>query len=96
MLKGCRTWIVHSSSTRICISMIVQDRVEGMIMIGMVLVKKDMLRYVRDLRAVSRIGRCLSDHHVILCEVRLVDAWIKRGNVVNLAMMISEKLKEHP
>ena len=39
------------------------------------------------------MGQGLSDHHVILCEVRLVGAWIKRREVLDGARRIrSEKL----
>ena len=48
-------------------------------MIDLVLVKRDMLRYVQDVRG---MGRDLSDHYVVLCKVRLVGAWIKRREVV--------------
>ena len=44
----------------------------------LVLVKKDMLRYVQDVRAVRGMGQGPLDHHVVLCKVRLVGAWIKR------------------
>ena len=47
-------------------------------MIDMVLVKDDMLRYVQNMMVMIRMGRDLSDHHVVLCKVRLVGAWIKR------------------
>ena len=41
-------------------------------------------------------GRVLSDYHVVLCKVRLVEAWIKRRKVVVGARRFrSEKLKEH-
>ena len=43
-------------------------------MIDLVLAKKDMLRYVQDVRAERGMGRGLSDHHVVLCKVRLVGA----------------------
>ena len=43
-----------------------QDGVEIKNMIDLVLVKRDMLRYVQDVRAVRGIGRGLSDHHGIL------------------------------
>ena len=37
----------------------------------------------------------LSDHHMVLCKVRLVGAWIKRKEVVVGARRIrSEKLRE--
>ena len=41
-----------------------QDRVKVMIMVDLVLVKKTMLRYI------NSVG---SDHHVVLCKVRLVN-----------------------
>ena len=47
-------------------------------MIDLVLFKRDMLRYVQDVRAMRVLGRSLSDHHVGLCNVRLVGAWIQR------------------
>ena len=37
-----------------------------------------MLRYIQDVRAVRGMGRVLSDHHVVLCKVRLMSMWIKR------------------
>ena len=41
-------------------------------MVDLVLVKKDMLCYVQDVRAVRGMGQGLSEHHVLLCKVRLV------------------------
>ena len=43
-------------------------------MIDLVLVKRDMLPYVQDVRAVRGMERGLSDHHVLLYKVRLVGA----------------------
>ena len=41
------------------------------------------------------MGRGLSDHHVVLCKVRLVGAWIKRREVeVGARSIRSEKLRE--
>ena len=59
-----------------------QDGVEVKSMMDLVMVKRDMLRYVQDVRAVRGIGRDLSDHHALLCKVRLVGAWIKRREVM--------------
>ena len=60
------------------------------------LVKKDMLRCVQDVRAVRGMGRGISDHHVVLCKLRLVGAWIRRREVVDSARRIrSEKLRDH-
>ena len=44
-----------------------QDGVEVKSKIGLVLVKKDMMHFVQDLTAVRRMGRGISDHHVVLC-----------------------------
>ena len=41
------------------------------------------------------MGRSISDHHVVLCKVRLVGTWIKKREVVDGARKLSEKLKEH-
>ena len=63
-----------------------QDRVEEKNMIELVLVKKDMLHYGQDVKAVKGMGRGFSDHHVVLCKkVRFVGLWIKRREVVNTA-----------
>ena len=41
--------------------------------------KKDTQHLVQDVRAVRGMEQGLSDHHVVLCIVRLVGVWIKRG-----------------
>ena len=48
-----------------------QDGVELKNMIDLVLVEKAMLRYVPDVGAVREMGRGLSDHHAVLCKVRI-------------------------
>ena len=45
---------------------------------------KDMLQYVQDVKVVKGMGQGLSDHHIVLCKIRLVGAWIK-----------SKKLRDH-
>ena len=65
-------------------------------MIDLVLLKRDMLRYVQDVRAVTGIGRGFSDNHVVLCKIRLVGTWIKiREVVVGARKIRSEKLREY-
>ena len=55
-----------------------------------------MLQYVQDVRVVRGMGRGFSDHHVVLCKVRLVGAWIKRREVLVGARRIrSGKLRKH-
>ena len=64
-------------------------------MINLVLVKRDVLRYVQDVRPVKGKGRGLSDHYVVLFKVKLVGAWIERREVVVVARKIrSEELKK--
>ena len=55
-----------------------QDGVEANSMIYLVLVKKDMLCFMQDVRAVEGMGRGILDHHVVLCKVRFLGTWIKR------------------
>ena len=64
-------------------------------MIDLVLVNRDMLRYVQDVRMVRGMGCSLSDHDVVLCKVRLVGEWTKRRELMVGARRIrSEKLRE--
>ena len=72
-----------------------QDGVDPKSTIHLVLVKRDMLHYVQDVRVLKGMGRGLSDHHVSLCKVSLVGAWIKKRDVVIGGKRIrSEKLRE--
>ena len=65
-------------------------------MIDLVLVKKDMLHYMQDERAVRGMGQGLFNHNIVLCKVRLVSIWIKWREVMNGAKGIrSEKMREH-
>ena len=74
----------------------VQAEVEVMSLTGLVLVTKDMLRYVQHVKAIRGIERGLLDHHVVLCKVRLVATLIKRREVVNEVRRVrSKKLREN-
>ena len=64
-------------------------------MIDLVLVSRDMLQYVQEAGVVRGLGQGLSDHYVVLCKVRLIEAWIKRREVVGARSIRSEKLREH-
>ena len=55
-----------------------QDGVEVKNMIDLVPVNKGMLCFEQDVKAVRGMGQEISDHHVVLCKVRLVGKWIKR------------------
>ena len=48
-----------------------QGGVETKSMIDLVLVKRDMLRYVQDVRAVRGMERGLSDHYVVLYKYKV-------------------------
>ena len=68
--------------------------VEVRSIIDLVLVKKDMLRFVQDVRVGRGMGHEISDHNIVLCKVRLVGTGIKRREVVDGARRIrSEKLR---
>ena len=51
-----------------------EDALEVKGMINLVLVKKDILISMLDVKIVRGIGRSFSDHHAVLCKVRLVGA----------------------
>ena len=42
-------------------------------LIDLLLVKKDMLRYVQDVKSMRGVRRDLSDHHVLMCKV----SWLR-------------------
>ena len=50
------------------------DGVEVKSITDLVLVKTYILRYVQDVRTVRGMGRGLTNCHVVLCKVRLVEA----------------------
>ena len=52
-----------------------QDREEIKSMIvDLVLMKRGMLQCVQDVRVVRGMERGLSDHHVVMCKVKLIGA----------------------
>ena len=97
--KGDFVWVTHfqhrslNKDSRVARG---QDGMEIKSMMDLVLVKRDMLHYVQDVRVVKGMGRGISDHYVVLCKVRLLGAWLKRRDVVVGARRIrSEKLRKH-
>ena len=62
----------YTLSTEVCLS---TQGWQGVSMIDLVLVKKDMLRFVQNVRAVRGMGRGLLDHHALLYKVRLGESW---------------------
>ena len=89
------TYFEHKSLHKYILMARDQDRAEVKSIVDLVLVKKDILHYVQDVRAVRVMGQDLSDHYVVLCKVRLVGTCMKRKEEVDGARRIrSEKLRE--
>ena len=64
-------------------------------MIDLVLVTKNILCYLQDVKAVRGMGQGLTYHCVVLCKVKLVGACIKRKEVMTGTRRIrSEKLRK--
>ena len=97
--KGDSVWVTyfnHRSVHKYTRVARCRDCVEIKSRIDLVMVKRDMLRYVQDVSTVRGMGRGLSYHYFVLFKVRLVGAWIKRREVVVGARRIrSKKLREH-
>ena len=71
--KGDSVWITHFKHKSVHkYTRMGEGRggVEIKSMIDLVLVKRDMLRYMQDVRVVRGMGRVLSDHYVVLGKVR--------------------------
>jgi len=47
-------------------------------MIDYMMVRKDMLRDVCDVRSIRGLGGGLSDHMIVLCKLRLSGVWIRK------------------
>ena len=58
-----------------------QYGVEMKSIIDLVLLKRDMLRYVQDVMVVRGMGLGLSDPYVVPFKIRLIGAWIKRRDI---------------
>src|SRR5678815_5157894 len=64
-------------------------------MTDFVFVKKEMLKYVLDVKSVRGLGMGLSDHYVVLCKIKLVGAWTERKVIQKeVGKIKSEKLSE--
>src|SRR5678815_1676101 len=71
-----------------------RDGIEVKSMIDLVLVKKEMLKYVLDVKSVRELGMELSDHYVVLCKIKLVGVWKERKMIrKELGRIKSEKDK---
>ena len=55
---------------------------EIMNMIDAVLVKGDVLNYTYNVKTVSGMGRGISIHSVVTCEVQLAGTWMKKKKVL--------------
>ena len=47
-------------------------------LIDLVLVKKEMLKYVMDVKAVRGMGMGISDNYIVLCKIVFVGAWMEK------------------
>ena len=64
-------------------------------LIDMVLVKKEMLKFVMDVKAVRGLGMGISDHYIVLCKIVFVGAWMERKEKrTEMGRIRSEKLRE--
>ena len=73
-----------------------QDRVEVMSLIDVVLVKKDLLHYVQNMRVVRGMGHEVS--HIILLYCVKLGWWVlglRREMVTGVGRIRSEKLMEY-
>ena len=82
--RGVNTYFEHRNLHKYTRVVKGQDGVEVKSTTDLVLVKKAMLSYVQDVRALRGMERGLSD----LCKVRLVGMGLKRRVVVNGARRI--------
>ena len=64
-----------------------QDGVEAKNMIDLMQVMKDMLRYVKEMMAMRGMGRDLSNHHVVLCKVKLMGTCTRSLEVKGMKWM---------
>ena len=72
MLKGSCVWVTyfeHKNLHKYSRVARGQDGEEIKSMIDLALIKKDMLRFVQEVRAVRGMGQGISDHHVVLSQV---------------------------
>ena len=72
-----------------------RDGIEVKSMIDLVLVKKEMLKYMLDVKSVRCLEMGLSDHYVVLCKIKLVGTWMERKVIrKEVGKIKSEKFSE--
>jgi hypothetical protein len=74
----CNTFFSHKNVHKYTRVGVDRDGNEVKSMIDLVLVKKEMLRYVLDVKSIRGLGMGISDHYVVLCKIRLVGVWMER------------------
>ena len=76
----------------------VKEKADGRVersMIDFVLVKKEMLKYVMDVKVVRGLSMDISDHIVVLCKIKLVGVWLEKKEVRKVVGRIKcEKLSD--
>ena len=92
--KVCYTFFKQKSIHKYTRVGVGRDGIEVKSMIDLVLVK-EILKYVLDVKSVRGLGMGLSDHYVVLCKIKLVEAWMKRKVIrKEVGRIKSEKLNE--
>jgi hypothetical protein len=94
-MSVCNTFFDHKSVHKYTRVGVDRNGNETKSLIDLVLVKKEMLKYVMDVRAVRGLGMGISDHHVVLCKIKLVGAWMERKvSGMEVGRIRSERLNE--
>lgn len=64
-------------------------------LIDLVLVKKEMMRDILDVKAIRGLNGGISDHMIVLCKLRLIGSWVKKRQVeCKVGRIRSERLTE--
>jgi hypothetical protein len=91
----CNTFFDHKSVHKYTRVGKDRDGAEVKSMIDVVLVKKEMLKYVMDVKSVRGLGMGISDHYIVLCKIKFVGAWMgKKVRRVEVGRLTSEKLSD--
>ena len=91
----CNTFFDHKSVHKYTRVGTGRDGTEVKSLIDVVLVKKEMLKYVMDVKSVRGMGMGISDHYIVLCKIKFVGAWMeKKGRGMEVGRIRSERLSE--
>ena len=60
----------------------------------LLLVRRDILKNVRDIKIMRGMGKSSQDHYVVLCKLKLMVTWIKEREGLKLAGISQAFLNE--